>query len=190
MQGIARPAEPAVLSKALHQQQHSSAGQEAAQVPNGQAVSSQAQQGVSRRSAGGQQGVSSTAQQGLSASQLQPGQDSAVLGASSPQEEEDQVVPPEGSQQAAARHLRHCTSLHSVADTAEQSQNGQQHGTAKSDGCQAPQHAWRDRQHAQQEAESLNAQNVEACVASSRRLEQPTASTGTSRPVPLVRTGG
>lgn len=128
--------------------------------------------------------VSKQAQQGLSAPH--PGQDSAVPAACS-MKEQDQVALPEGAQQA--RQFRHCSSLHSVADAAEHSQNGQQHGSAKLDGCQAPQHARRDRQHAQQEAESLNAQNVEACVASSRRLEQPTASTGTSRPVAVVHRG-
>lgn len=188
MQGAAQQAGPAETWRAVHQQPHSSAGQQTAQPSTGQALSSQAQQGVSRRGLGGQQGSSSQLQQDLTAPGLQPGQDSGVPGASRPQGE-DQTVPPEGSQQAAARRLRHCTSLHSVAEAAEQSQNGLDHSSARSDGCQAPQHAWHDGQHAQQEAESLNAHDEEACVASSRRLEQPTASTGTSRPVPLVRAG-
>lgn len=173
---------------AVHQQSRSSAGQHTMQPPTGQALSSQAQQGGSRRGAVGQQGVCSQLQQDLTVPGLQPGQERAVPGDCRPQGE-DQMVPPEGSQQAAARHLRHCTSLHSVAEAAEQSQNRQDHSSARSDGCQAPQHAWHDGQHAQQEAESLNDHDVEACVASSRRLEQPTASTGTSRPVPLVRAG-
>lgn len=188
MQGMAQQAGPAETWEAVHQHSHSPAGQHSIQAPNGQAISTQAQQGVSRRGQEGQQGTSSQAQQGLTAPELQPGQHSAVPGAC-PLQEEDQLVPPEDSQQAATRHLRHCTSLHSVADGAERSQNGQDYSSARSVGCQAPQHAWPDRQHAHQEAESLNAQNMEACVASSRRLEQPTASTGTSRPVPLMHAG-
>lgn len=90
----------------------------------------------------------------------------------------------ECSQPAAARSLRHCRSLHSVADEADaqrpeqsQAESGRHHT------------AQQLAQRAQHEADSLNAQHVEACVASSRRLEQPTASTGTSRPVPLAHRG-
>ena len=101
----------------------------------------------------------------------------------------------------AVRNLRHCSSLHSVADAAEGShaQPGSvsaghcaeaQRGSVKSSECGGPQHAYDAHQQMhQQAAESLNARHVEACVASSRRLEQPTASTGTSRPVPLVHVG-
>lgn len=193
MQGMALQAGPAETPGGVHQQPHSSAGQHSTQVPNGHAFSSHAQPGGSRRVGGAQQGVSTQAdqlvcsQQGLTDQGLQPGH--SVVPSACLQQEEGQVVPPEDSQQAAARHLRHCTSLHSVAEAAEQSQNGQHDGSA---GCQAPQHAWHGRQraqHAQQEAESLYVQNVEACEASSRRLEQPTASTGTSRPIPLVHVG-
>ncbi|KAL3147614.1 hypothetical protein ABBQ38_014665 [Trebouxia sp. C0009 RCD-2024] len=159
----ATPAGSAPTLKALHQQPHSHAEQDTAQAAEGLAACSQAHQG-------------------LSAPHV-----TAAPGACSTREDEEQVVLPEGAQQA--RQFRHCSSLHSVADAAEHSQNGQQHTSARSDGCQAPQHACRDRQHDQQEAESLNAQNVEACVASSRRLEQPTASTGTSRPVPVLHRG-
>lgn len=186
MQDMTQQAGPAETPGGVHQQPQSSAGQQSRQVPNGHAVSP-AQPGGIRRVSGGQQGVSTQAQQGLTALGLQPGH-SAMPGASL-QQEEGQVMPPEDRQQAAARHLRHCTSLHSVAEAAEQSQNGQHGGSA---GCQAPQHAWQGRQrdqHAQQEAESMYVQNVEACEASSRRLEQPTASTGTSRPIPLVHVG-
>ena len=173
---------------AAHQQPHSSAGQHTPQAPTAQAGGHQAQQVVSRKGAGVKQESSSQPQQSLTAPGLQPGQHRAVAGAR-PLQGEDRLVPPEDSQQAAARHLRHCTSLHSVAEAAEQSQNGQGHSSPRSEGCQAPQHAWHDSQRVQQEADSLIAQNVEACVASSRRLEQPTASTGTSRPVPLVHVG-
>ncbi len=90
----------------------------------------------------------------------------------------------ECSQPAAARSLRHCRSLHSVADEADaqrpeqsQAESGRHHT------------AQQLAQRAQHEADSLNAQHVEACVASSRRLEQPTASTGTSRPAPLAHRG-
>ena len=166
LQGGVTPAGSAPTLTAPHQQPHSSAGQDAAQVPGDLAASSQAQQGIS-------------------APHLH--QDSAMPGACSMREEGQAALPEAGQQ---ARQFRHCSSLHSVADAAEHSQNGQRHGSARSDGCQAPQHACRDRQHAQQEAESLNAQNAEACVASSRRLEQPTASTGTSRPVPVMHRGG
>ena len=166
LQGEATPAGLALTWTAPHQQPHSGAGQDAAQAPGDLAASSQAQQG-------------------LSAPHLD--QDSAMPGACSIREEGQAALPEAGQQ---ARQFRHCSSLHSVADAADHFQNGQRHGSAGSDGCQAPQHACRDRQHAQQEAESLNAQNAEACVASSRRLEQPTASTGTSRPIPIVHRGG
>ncbi len=90
----------------------------------------------------------------------------------------------ECSQPAAARSLRHCRSLHSVADEAD-AQRPEQSQADSGRNHTAQQLA----QRAQHEADSLNAQHVEACVASSRRLEQPTASTGTSRPVPLAHRG-
>ena len=90
----------------------------------------------------------------------------------------------ECSQPAAARSLRHCRSLHSVADEAD-AQGPEQSQADSGRNHTAQQLA----QRAQHEADSLNAQHVEACVASSRRLEQPTASTGTSRPVPLAHRG-
>jgi len=90
----------------------------------------------------------------------------------------------ECSQPAAARSLRHCRSLHSVADEADA--QGPEQSKADSGRNHAAQQV---AQRAQHEADSLNAQHVEACVASSRRLEQPTASTGTSRPVPLAHRG-
>ena len=90
----------------------------------------------------------------------------------------------ECSQPEAARSLRHCRSLHSVADEAD-AQRPEQSQADSGRNHTAQQLA----QHAQHEADSLNAQHVEACVASSRRLEQPTASTGTSRPVPLAHRG-
>ena len=91
----------------------------------------------------------------------------------------------ECSQPAAARSLRHCTSLHSVADEADAQ------GPIQSQADSGRNHtAQQMAQRAQHGADSLNAQHVEACVASSRRLlEQPTASTGTSRPVPLAHRG-
>ena len=189
IQGAAQQAGPAEMSGAVHQHPHSSAKQHTTRAPLGQTCSTQAQQRGSRKGTGGKLGVSSQLEHGLTAHGLQPGQESAVPGVC-PSQEEDGLVPPEGSQQAAARHLRHCTSLHSVAEAAEQSQNRQVHSSPRSDGCQAPQHVWHGGQRAQHaQAESLNAQNVEACVASSRWLEQPTASTGTSRPVPLGHVG-
>ncbi|DBA77747.1 TPA: hypothetical protein ACH3X2_008439 [Trebouxia sp. C0005] len=90
----------------------------------------------------------------------------------------------ECSQPAAARSLRHCRSLHSVADEPDAQRPEQ--GQADSGRNHSAQQL---AQHAQHEADSLNAQHVEDCVASSRRLEQPTASTGTSRPVPLAHRG-
>lgn len=90
----------------------------------------------------------------------------------------------ECSQPAAARSLRHCSSLHSFADEAD-AQRPEQSQADSGRNHTAQQLA----QRAQHEADSLNAQHVEACVASSRRLEQPTASTGTSRPVPLAHRG-
>ncbi len=87
------------------------------------------------------------------------------------------------SQHGAASDLRHCRSLRSVADAAHTKQA--HHSHAESGGRQAAKPA----QHAQHEADSLTAQHAEACVASSKRLEQPTASTGTSRPAPLTRIG-
>ncbi len=90
----------------------------------------------------------------------------------------------ERSLPAAARSLRHCRSLHSVADEAD-AQRPEQSQDDSGRNHTAQQLA----QHAQHEADSLNAQHVEACVASSKRLEQPTASTGTSRPVPLAHRG-
>ena len=86
-----------------------------------------------------------------------------------------------------ARSLRHCSSLRSVADAAHAQQLQQSH--AGSDAGRAGQGLQQPGQHAQPEDDSLNAQHEEACVASSRRLEQPTASTGTSRPVPLGPVG-
>ncbi|DBB01012.1 TPA: hypothetical protein ACH3X1_000915 [Trebouxia sp. C0004] len=90
----------------------------------------------------------------------------------------------ERSQPAAARSLRHCRSLHSFADK----DDGRRTEQNQADSGRNPT-VQQLAQRAQHEADSLNAQHVEACVASSRRLEQPTASTGTSRPVPLAHRG-
>ena len=94
---------------------------------------------------------------------------------------------PSCGQHPPARSLRHCSSLRSVADAAHAQQPQQSH--AGSDAGRAGQGLQQPGQHAQPEDDSLNAQHEEACVASSRRLEQPTASTGTSRPVPLGPVG-
>ena len=93
------------------------------------------------------------------------------------------------NQSVAARSLRHCRSLRSAANEADVQQQPEQsqYGSVRD---HIAQRAQQPAQHAQRDADSLNAQQVEACVASSRRLEQPTASTGTSRPVPLLHIGG
>ena len=113
-----------------------------------------------------------------------------------------QPQPPPQNRQPGAR-LRHCTSLRSVAD-ADHAQLKPQEGRGGQHTTQRAQHE-AERLNAQQhEAASLVAQQpglqpgpmadvlhaqYEACVASSRRLEQPTASTGTSRPVALAHPG-
>ena len=159
--GSITPADPQGPST-IHGQQHSSAMHDTAQPSPGQAGTRQTQQD-------------------LTAPRLKLHQERATPGAET-SIQDTQHAPPESGQQAAARNLRHCTSLHSMADAAEQCQNLQQ-GSAEAYPVDCI------GQCAQREADSASAQNVEACVASTRRLEQPTASTGTSRPAPLIHAG-
>ena len=166
MHGSVTPSEPQEPSTTCGQQ-HSNAMHDTAQPAPGQAASRRAQQDLTAPRLKFKQGRDTT------------GTENSMQGT--------QHAPPESSQQAAARSLRHCTSLHSMAENLDLSQDAQ-HGSAE-EGCRAAQTVDCGGQRAQHEANSLSAQNVEACVASTRRLEQPTASTGTSRPVPLVHAG-